>query len=303
MQIIAKSALNADQFNAKVAAGCDGIEIQLIDDFFENISEKSRSADSVLARLPIGKYNIVAVHAPLLQEDVTLEDYINKNLDALYQIYDFTNHIGKKQNKSVILILHMNSASDDILNNESVWLRLSDIFADLLRRGSFVDIAIENITPIRNHTNHLMFCNNFEFDNVRVVKALREKLRTDRIGTVLDVCHAKMSIEYTHAIYEKLNMLESASQLWDYFLLNSSVVKLIHFADYVSSGYAKGEHGTVPTAEAAKEFVELYKKYRYTCPVTIEVYEDDYLINRNYSLARLRLKSAIEEHTYLSKTS
>lgn len=302
MQIIAKSALNDSQFDAKVDAGCDGIEIQLIDDFFENISERSRSADSVISQLPIGKYNIVAVHAPLLQEDFTLEDYINKNLNALYQIYDFTNHIGKKQNKSVILIIHMISASDDILNNESAWLQLSDIFADLLHRGSFVDIAIENVTPVRNHTNRLTLCNNFAFDNVRVVKALREKLKTDRIGTVLDVCHAKMSIEYTHAIYEKLNMLESVSELRDYFLLNSSVIKLIHFADYAGTGYGKGEHGIVPTAEATVEFVDLYEKYKYSCPVTIEVYEDDYLVNRNYSLAKLRLKAAIEEQAYLKKT-
>lgn len=302
MQIIAKSAFDESQINAKLDAGCDGIEIRLLDDFFTNIGERSKSCASVLTHLPIGKYKVTAVHTPLLKSDVTLEDYLFKNTDALYQIYDFANYLGKKQDKSLILILHMNSSSDDILGNGAMWLKVLDVFGDLLRRGSFVDIAIENVTPVRNHMGHLTLCNNFEFDNVRVVKALREKLKTDRIGTVLDICNAKMSIEYLHDIYAKLGLQESACSLRDYFMLNGPVVKLIHFADYIGSGYGPNQHGTVPNTDATNEFVKLYEQYNYTCPVTIEVYEDDYLVNRNYSLTKLQLNAALKEHEYLKTT-
>ena len=35
------------------------------------------------------------------------------------------------------------------------------------------------------------------------------------------------------------------------------------------------------------KFTDIYKKYNYSCPITLEVREDDYIKNENYKATKL----------------
>lgn len=295
MKIVAKSALSDTQIKAKMDLGCDAIEIQLIDDFFENIDDTAKRADEILCKLDVHTYPIEVVHTPLLsnKSDVVLEDYILRNPDALMQIAALADYFGKKQSVQCIVVLHMNSNFDCLQNNVELLAKITDLTENVLATYPNVTIAIENVTPIRSYTDRLSLCNNFQYDNVRLANYLQDTLYTTRVGTVLDVCHAKMSIKYLENIYNLLDEPDSKQSLYDYFMQNQSVIKLIHLADFIGSGYDKGTHGVVPNAEQMYEFVELYDRFKYSCPVTIEVYESDYLACRNYQLARIKLAEAL----------
>lgn len=295
MKIVAKSALVDAQIKAKLDLGCDAIEIQLIDDFFENIDDAAKSANEVLSKLDVHTYPIEVVHSPLLsnKSDAVLEDYVLRNPNALMQIAALANYFGERQSNQCIVVLHMYSNFDCLQHNVKLLAKITDLTENILASYPNVTIAIENVTPAYSNNGHLVLCNNFQYDNVRLVSYLRDTLCTTRVGTVLDICHAKMSIKYLDGIYDILGQKDSKQSLSDYFIQNQSVIKLIHLADFTGSGHDKGCHGTVPSSEQMYEFVELYNRFQYSCPVTLEVHESDYLTCRNYQLAHLRLTEAL----------
>jgi hypothetical protein len=74
--------------------------------------------------------------------------------------------------------------------------------------------------------------------------------------------------------------------LENYFEWNKNTIGLIHLGNTINSGYGLGEHGaaysTEEDIELLKEFIALYEKYEFSCPITIEVYEKDYSKCINY---------------------
>ena len=152
----------------------------------------------------------------------------------------------------------------------------------LLFKYPYTEVAIENVSPIRKpYSGDLHLCNNFHFDNVIMAKELRKQLNTDRIGTVLDTCHAMIAEKYISLIYEAIGDTEPADYTLDaYFKQNQEVIKLIHLSDMRGSGYGKGKHAipfTENTLTRLQGILSLYYKYDYTCPITLEVEEMDLL--------------------------
>ena len=71
--------------------------------------------------------------------------------------------------------------------------------------------------------------------------------------------------------------------------INAPYCKLIHLASFKNSGYAPLDHGTGWSNEnkyKLKHIMDLYRRYNYTCPITLEVIETDYLKSDNYKNSR-----------------
>lgn len=295
MDIYAKSALKVADIEAKLDIGCDGIEIQLLSELVKNKLGTYYTAKEVFDLESLSIYPIKAVHVPILSfygvNDITLEDFVDEDIVLLEEVFKIANYFGRKQNCSILIIIHSETTLQLMKRIGNLWTSILHSIDTLLEKYPYTELCIENVTPLRNiRDNHIVLCNNFRYDNVDIATELKKELQTNRIGTVLDTCHAKISKKYIEGIYKIAgDRICGDYSLDSYFRENKEVIKLIHLADMSGSGFGSKSHG-VPITEANEEFakqvIDLYNAYNYVCPITLEVYESDYLKNDNYRITK-----------------
>lgn len=297
MLLYAKSALNKEQLDGKVAIGCDGIEIQLLSELVNGTVGNYKSAEDAFDLDALAQYDVRVVHAPILSfygmSDVTLEDFVDDDIFLFEQVFKIAEFFGERHNIMIDIVVHSESTVSVMESIGSTWSRVVIYLGYLLFKYPHTRLLIENVTPNRGTINNLVLTNNFLFDNVDMAKRLREALNTDRIGTVLDVCHAKISEKYICTLSDMLGVTHVDMSLENYLVQNLPTLGLIHFADMRGSGYGRGQHGTVPTDELNEEFISLYRKYNCSCPVTLEVEETNFLVSGNYAEAYENIKRFI----------
>ena len=289
-RIYAKSALSTGQLEVKKNIGCDGIEIQLLSELIDGKVGRYKNMEDVFNMSEFDDFNIAVVHAPILSfyglSDVTLEDFVDDDIIFLEQVFKIAEYFGNRDKKMVPIVIHSETTLQLMESIGDTWKRVVTYLGYLLMKYPHTEALIENVTPNRGTIDNLVLCNNFKFDNVEMVKRLRLELNTDRIGTVLDTCHAKISKIYIDTFNKLMPEKEPEDlSMENYFLQNKDVIKLIHLADMKGSGYGKGKHGT-KLCEENRDFVEeiigLYNKYNYSCPISLEVEEQDFNTSPNY---------------------
>lgn len=295
IKVLAKSSMDFNQLDSKVRIGCDGIEIQLLSELVNGRIGNYFTAKEVYNLDIIKTYDIYCVHAPILSfyglSDVNLEDMVDmEDFKLLDQIFYIANEIGEYHNRRTIIIVHSEMSRDKLIGLGDTWKRVLNAVGCMLFKYPYTELAIENITPLRNaHRKPLHLSNNFWYDNIVMAKELRKQLYTNRVGTVLDICHAKITEMYMNKIYELLGDEPEDYSLDSYFERNKDYIKLIHLADMAGSGYGKGQHGIKigeENRDTMKQFVELYNKYDYSCPVTLEVEETDFIVSEGYATTK-----------------
>ena len=274
-QIYAKSAIKINNIKCKHTIGCDGIEIQLLNELIDN--EPINLSD-------FKNFNIKAVHSPIIKNEADiLIEYISN--EKYYKIIKETcyiaNYFGEKQEELITVILHSEISFNHLMNTKILYESIREKIRELLSLFPYIKIGIENVTPLRKTTNkELNLCNNLKTDNIKLVKKLREDIGTERLGTVLDTCHAMLTEKYTTVIYEELKVKTNEYLLEQFFKEYKDTCILIHLCDFAGDGYTQGNHGTPfskNTKEKCFEILDLYKKYNYKCPITLKVVETDYL--------------------------
>ena len=242
-------------------------------------------------------YPISAIHAPLLSGigDLTIENMLDADdIIVLFEMCRIADMYGKAQNKIITLVIHSESYLSLMTDVGGMYYKIRRTLDMLFKQYSNVRIAIENVSPLRNlgKGKVLHLSNNFGYDNVCLVKQLKEDLQTDRIGTILDTCHSMITEKYMSAIFKEIgNYVEPEDYSMErFFAENKDVIFHIHFADMKGCGYGKGNHGisfTEETKRKAYSILDLYKKYAYTCPLCIEVEEPDgYEINTGFKTTK-----------------
>lgn len=291
-EIYAKGSLTHEQLSVKEAIGCDGLEVQLLNELVADRDKGIyRKASEVFDLESLKGYNVKVVHAPIIkgQGDVTIEVLADdKDIFLLTQIFAIADYFGKINNRNTIVVLHSEMYYEVMSDIGDTWKRVVTALGGLLNIYSNVEIVIENVSPFRGLDNckQLRLANNFMFDNVDLVKQLRQSLNTDRIGTCLDTCHAMLADKYMSIIYKAVDDIPKEDLSIDrYFRENKDLIKLVHLSNIEGSGYGKGKHG-IPfnedTANKLHSILELYNKYNYTCPITLEVEETDYSVSDGY---------------------
>lgn len=288
--IYAKSALDENAIKVKEYIGCDGIEIQLNSDFV-SVAKDSKDILNDLKVASFKNHNIYAVHCPFLiseRYDFPIEECLGSDFVILESVCKIADYFGKERNRNTLVITHSAIGYNQLLKYNVLYEELLNKVQYLLDTYKNIEICIENIVPILD-TNPFMpvLRNNYFNSSVLLVKDIRKKLNTDRVGTVLDICHAKMSkleieLFYNHV---KLNYDKIDFSLNSFFRENKDVIKLFHLSDMLSSGFGNG-HGIFVGKKAIGEFVSLYNDYNLTCPVTLEVREDDFSTCSNYKYSK-----------------
>lgn len=303
MQIYAKASLDSEQIDVKMNIGCDGIEIQLLDELVNGSLGNYHKAEDVFKLDTFTKYPIRAVHAPLLSHfghtEVNLENFVDKDLLLFDQVFYIANYFGKIQQRPIVVVIHTETDYLTLTLINNVWQQVVTALGSLLLKYPYTEVVIENVAPLRDsNTDNIHLCNNIKFDNIQMAMKLREELNTDRIGTCIDTCHAMLSEKYMKALFREMGTHDEDYSLDAFFRENAKCVKLIHLCDYELDGYTKGTHGTrfcEKNKDKLKDIVDLYYKYNLDCPVTLEIGETDYYISDGYADSYRTLQEVLGE--------
>lgn len=284
-QIVAKSACIHENIKVKELIGCDGIEIQLLNDFYKH------PVIEPYVDIITKHEKVIAIHAPIIGtgdnclSSNNVEYMFQYSIHALNNLCFLAQQCAEKLGHNISVILHIEHSYAEL-----VYLNLYDdlknyIYSILISCPN-ISILFENVTPLSHVDMELIrTTNNFLFDNVCLVHQLVLDDAygvSDRLGTVLDLCHAEMSIEFCNILAKNFGdeICIPEYTLEDYFQQNQKYCDLIHLAKKVGHGTTDETHGQPMSTEDKQlltNYMNLYKKYDYSCPIVLEVKETDYL--------------------------
>lgn len=277
MDILLKSSINEKELNYKKTLN-KNIEIQLLNEFLKS----NLSSEEVYERIKKSELDIKVIHTPLINhEDVDLLDILVQELK--YELFLKTcllaEYIADKEDEIITVVIH-NSDSLETYRKLGLLEKLNNLLKEVTSICPHIKIALENVIPITTNNGTIKGRTAFLYEGAELSKYLNENGLNGKIGTVLDTCHAIISIKF-------LKYCGQDVSLEDFFKWNKDEIMLIHLANTKNFGYLDGEHGCAFSENESDmikldEFYKLYLKYNYKCPVTIEVYEKDYCNCKNY---------------------
>lgn len=283
--ILAKSALKVEELLSKKECGAKNIEIQLL----ENFLEEKLDYDKYIKMIKQSGLNIVAVHTPITKQiDIEVERLIKtQNKAMFFKTCSLAESFAEQYNKNILVIIHISWSMEEFLIFSDILKEVNDILIEALEKYKNIEIGIENVIPLEQTPDKLFTRNGYQFDNVEFVNYFKSIYETSRIGTVLDTCHIITTLRFMEALVQCGAGGTKNLNLEAYFEKNKDTVKLIHLANVKELGLKKNTHGT-PFEENKKdintlrEIFKFYNKYKYKCPITIEVFEVDYRNSLNY---------------------
>lgn len=240
MEIYAKSRLCKEQLDAKMSIGCDGIEIQLTDELIDGDLKQFNRVEDVFKLSDFNRYPIKSVHAPLLHRcglaDLPLEYIATSSFYLLEQVFKLANYFGDRNGWFVNIVVHSETTAEHLKRFPYIWDLLEEHIGALLDENPYTRLLIENVCPIQGIDSTIVTCNNYKWDNVAMAREMCYDLQTDRIGTVLDTCHAKISKRYSDSLCRIYGETEDLS-LEKFLKENAQTVGEIHLADSKGSGF------------------------------------------------------------------
>lgn len=181
----------------------------------------------------------------------------------------------KVHGKQMIVVLHQELGLGHLIDFGLID-GIVEAFAACVRDYPMNDYVVENLTMINFDTGMLVTRNSHLAEPVRLANYLREKLNTDRIGTVLDTCHLLATIRLHNLVAEKSPVKPIDIEL--YFNEYKDTLKLVHLANAVNYGIGE-DHGTpFVDAEERATLVRILQALRdigFKNPITLEINEPD----------------------------
>lgn len=301
IKIYAKASFHSAEIQEKIQCGCDGLELHLQKDFLEKGSRFETCYPQELFRM----HNIEAVHAPFYGNGqvMNLEQiFQHEDVSPIRDVFRLAQYCADLWKHRILVVIHTSLSYVDFMEYELFRRRLDTLLQQFFEAYPMVDLAVENVIPMEYQEQpgeSPRLCNGTFTDLTSIVYSLRERFG-ERVGSVLDVCHAAMTRKYLSVLLEAADFLprKNLPQELDYsmehfFQIHQGICKLIHFNDFTGNGYGK-HHGT-PFREQEKvdELMRLYHKYAYDCPLTLEIREEDYQNCINYRRTKKMLNKAL----------
>lgn len=270
-----------EQLNSK-------IEIQLlksfidqpdsIEDWFDYLTKESNS-------------EIVIIHSPLNQgDDIDWDDLLEPEiLNIVHQTCQLGERLAHYYQRPMPVVFHFGGNTEKIKNTPILKQAYLETIQELLVSYPNVHFYLENVVIV--DVNKARGVRRYREADVSTVVDfvcwLREELNASkRFYTVLDTCHALMSIRL-------LNAINLAMELEEFFKTHQKTCGLIHLANCTNFGFGD-DHGTPFTSKdqaLLEEIVALYRQYQYDVPVTLELREESYTNYQNYLLTTQTLKA------------
>lgn len=303
-KIIAKSALKKNQMQKKMNLGADALEIQLLGEMIDenykilSIKEAYPNLNELL------DFPVESVHAPLCEygEKINVPPNIevliqNKFFNLFHNTCNIAQKFAEKQNKIVKVVLHTEAdwSREEVINID-LFKKIVKVLKEIFVEFDKIDICIENVLPIRkiNPDGTFILGAGYGFDNIYLVNRLKKSMPEyrDRFYTVLDTCHAEVA-RMTINNLNKYNgdIVISNYTIEEFFKKNAQDCGLIHLSRTLGNGMGPRNHGQpfendLEDKKNCQEYMNLYEKYNYHCPIVLEVTETDYNKSDGFKTSR-----------------
>lgn len=297
--IYAKASLDIAEIQEKIRCGCDAIELNLEEDFLQYGNDFLGHYGSELFDVK----DIRVVHVPFNRDGEMLNlEWIfgHRDISVLRDVFSLAQYCGERWGHTVTVVVHSCMSMYDFMQYELLQERIVEKLDLLFSQYTRVELAVENGVPLevgKTGQFSLRLCNGIYQDISEIVRWLRKRLG-DRVGSVLDICHAMMTEKYLKILLQAMNIGEMYPEqvmndinMEHFFQLNQGICKLIHFNNSRGNGYRKNHGVSFEKLDDVKGLLALYQKYQYHCPLTLEIREEDYLDCKNYR----KTKRFIEE--------
>lgn len=306
MKIYAKASLDINEIKEKIRCGCDGIEYNLTEEFmlYGDSFQDYYSKDVFTA------HNIEVVHVPYMENKQMMHmEHIfqHKDYSAIRNVFRLAQYCAEIWDHRVLVVIHCGLSMYDFMEYELFRQTLESRLKVLLEEYPFVDMAIENVVNMEYKSNMEdppRLCNGIFLDTVEIVRYLRDRFG-ERIGSVLDTCHAMMTEKYMFLLLKEADFYPKESEeipikidyrIENYFRANKQICKLIHFNDFIGNGY-QINHGTGFASQGKVDYLlGLYRKYQYDCPLTLEIREEDYENCVNFRSTKMMIQRNLQKH-------
>lgn len=292
MLIIAKSKLNECAYD-KLNKHADAIELHLEDEIIKNANWWD---GELINDLPIK-----VVHAPLLDsDDVRLE--IVSHRKVLLSTCKFAQQIASVKGYDIIVVIHLGMHPEE-MEQVGIYESVKSFMQILLDTYPNLHFAIENVIRLNKTIDGKTL--RFRAVDFTAAPTFAKDMNNPRVGTCLDTCHAMMDMNIMHLIAENIGedakrftIREENLGIEGFFEANKDTIKLIHLARINKHGCG-ADHGlgfSEDNREQMSHIISLYRKYQYTCPITIEVKEDDYYNAVNFQMTRELLLDVLKSN-------
>lgn len=274
MKIYAKSTFEASHLYDKVVRKNNRlIELQL----FEPLTNLTKH--EVQKVLDVSKGNINIVHSSLAggKASSLLDVLDTPHSHKFYNGLEFAERLRKIQKlKRIKFIVHSDVSEEywKIIIKNTEFLKKWKI---LLAEYPYIDFLVENIMFIDRNDYGISGSGGAMFEAASQCDFMNNYFSCLRFESVLDITHALSSIRILNEL--KLNQESKEITLDTYFQKFKSTIGLIHLSNCIGFGYEKGKHGVGFDEDSKNELykiLNIYQKYNYRCPITIEVLENDY---------------------------
>ncbi len=305
MRLYAKASLDIGEIKEKRRCGCDGIEYNLTEEFMIQGAAFREFYPNEIFTL----HNVEAVHVPYMANKQMMHlEHIFQHADdsAITNVFRLAQYCADIWGHRILVVIHCGLSLYDFMEFELFHRILEERLAELFGLYPAVDMAVENVVPVEykpGEGNAPRLCNGIFLDTVQIVTALRESFK-DRIGSVLDTCHAMMTEKYMNAWLREADFypdgrevpMEIDYSMEHYFKAHRGLCKLIHFNDFIGNGYQEN-HGTgFVSQKKVDDFLALYRKYEFDCPLTLEIREENYENCVNFRTTKRLIESNLRRN-------
>ncbi len=305
LKLYAKASLDINEIKEKIRCGCDGLEYNLMEDFMVCGNDFPTHYPGEI----FTAHNVEAVHVPYMknQQMMHMEHIFQHEDDSVItNVFRLAQYCADIWRHRVLVVIHCGLSMYDFMEYELFRKHLEERLTELFQRYSQVDMAVENVVAMEykeERSEPPRLCNGIFLDTTEIVLYLRERFG-ERIGTVLDVCHAMMTEKYMNLWLKEADFYPSDPEnippkidysIEHYFKVNRNICKLIHFNDFIQNGYMKN-HGTGFTSQEKVDYLlGLYRKYQYDCPLTLEIREEDYGDCVNFRSTKKMIENSLQQ--------
>lgn len=259
--------------------------------------------DDIMDIIPISSVHTSLINGQDVEIDKCLvNEYVNitsanYHYSKLKEAFMAAEYCGNYQNSKVTVVAHL---SNPFIQQPS---KMSNFIEKLLNTYPHCDLAIENVI-LMNNIGEL--CPGSECGATsEFIQRVKKELSGDnqnRVGTVLDTCHALSTIRTKNLIKLNGNLSQFSRDdefklLENYFISNKGVCKIMHFNNARGLGIKKKEHGTVfedKDYDLFTKILEFYNTYIKESDFVIEIREEDYSNSINFKKTVNQLKTIIE---------
>lgn len=297
MRVAAKSTIDPLQLKERVRKGARYIELHTLEEHM-----RDRTVEENLQILAGVDVEVAAVHLPITSK-YTFEGLQHKeSFEVIERCFEMAERLSEYNGGMIEIIMHYElnvrqSRGWGILD------KCVERMGYLLDKYKHVSVGLENLQILcegeKEDVAKIEGRNSYGFENIELVKIMRARLNTQRVGVVIDTCHALTTIRYIQTLYpaEQRQRYKVEYSLRDYFERAKGYIRVIHLANSVGNGLSAGHGVGFDTQEDEKLFEEIMQyigEVEFQGLLTLEVQEQDYGDCKVFEKLKLQVEEYME---------